>query len=79
MKRTTLALDERVLAKIKQRARREKRTLQDVANELLRRGKEHERLKVDAPEPLPVFGLGEARVDIADREALLDLMDGDDR
>jgi hypothetical protein len=77
MKRTTLALDERLLARLRARARREGKQVQECANELLRLGLQ----AVEATGPpatgleLPVFSLGEPRVDVADREALHDLLD----
>ncbi|MBN2496703.1 MAG: hypothetical protein JXR96_19085 [Deltaproteobacteria bacterium] len=78
MKRTTLALDERVLQKIKSRAREEGKTFQEVANELLRLGLESQSRTAEDPTPFPVYALGQARVDVADRQALLDALDGDE-
>ncbi len=75
MKRTTIALDERLLSRIRTKARREGRHFQDCANDLLRIGLE----RVDHPQRpiklLPTFSLGSSSVDIADREALLDVLD----
>jgi hypothetical protein len=77
MKRTTIALDERLLNRIRAKARREGRHFQDCANDLLRIGLE----RVDRPQRpiklLPTFSLGSSSVDIADREALLDILDED--
>lgn len=76
MRRTTLALDERVYERIKAKARREHRHFQDCANELLWLG-----LRTAAgqarqePKPLPVFHAGPLLVDVADREALYDLLE----
>ncbi len=77
MKRTTVALDERLFEKIKDKARREGRPFQDCANELLRLGLEASSRSVEPPRPLPSYSLGEARVDIADREALYEVLDVD--
>ena len=41
--RTTLAIDDEILKKMKEKAAREERTLQDVANELLRHALFHQR------------------------------------
>lgn len=75
MQRTTLALDERLLAQIKAKARREGRKLQDCTNEILRLGLEAEALPRRRSKSLPTFDLGKTTVDISDREALYDLMD----
>jgi plasmid stability protein len=76
MKRTTLKIDESVLRRLKQRAAREGRSLQDLANQPLRRGlATHER----APYTLELTGWDAAEqpgVDLLDRDALFDLLDG---
>ena len=69
-------LDPRVLRELKRRAAVEGRTLQDVANELLKHG-----LHAGHPAPFTLQLEGwtaEARpgVDLTDRDALFDLMDG---
>ena len=77
MKRTTLALDEDLLRELKARAAHEGRTLQAVANELLRRAvsQQHEdhrfRLKMQCWKARTQPG-----VDLLDRDKLFDLMDG---
>ncbi len=76
MKRTTLKLDESVLRRLKQQAAAEGRTLQDLANQLLRRG-----LATQDRHPYTLeLGGWEATlqpgVDILDRDALFDLMHG---
>lgn len=76
MKRTTLKLDDGVLRRLKQRAAAEGRTLQDLANQLLRRGlSEQDRkpytLRLTGWEATPQPG-----VDVLDRDTLFDLMDG---
>lgn len=75
MKRTTLALDERILEKIRRLARKRGRTVQECANWLLRQALEGAEEK-GRPDPWPACSLGKPAVDIADREALLDFMDG---
>jgi hypothetical protein len=76
MRRTTLALDERIYERIKAKARREHRHFQDCANDLLRLGlgAEATRARVK-PKPLPVLHGGRLLVDVADREALYDVME----
>jgi plasmid stability protein len=76
MPRTTLLIDEGVLRALKKRAADEGRTLQDLANEMLKRGL--------APAPRPRFRLRwrgfdaalQPGVDLEDRDTLFDLMDG---
>ncbi|MBK5299291.1 MAG: DUF2191 domain-containing protein [Vicinamibacteria bacterium] len=69
-------IEPRVLRELKLRAADEGRTLQDVANELLKRGLH----RVDpSPFTLQLEGWSaEVRpgVDLTDRDALFDLMDG---
>ena len=76
MKRTTLKIDEAVLRQLKQKADSEGISLQDLANRLLRRG-------LAAPQqPAYVVHLKgwaaatQPGVDILDREALFDVMNG---
>ena len=76
MKRTTIALDERLLQRIRKKARREGRAVQDCVNELLALGLAASAQRADVADPLPTFSLGAAAVDVADREALYDLMEG---
>ena len=77
MPRTTLAIDEDVLRRIKEKAAREGRTLQDVANELLRHA-----LHQQSPRPRRKLVLRgwkaseQPGVDLLDRDKLFDLMDG---
>lgn len=77
MKRTTLALDDDLLKKLRLRAAREGRSMQAVANDLLRHSIEIE----DRPRGYRLNLQGweaQARpgVDVCDRDALFDLMDG---
>lgn len=78
MQRTTIALDERIYARIKQMAEREGRYFQECANELLRLGLEAADRGTVPPLPLPVHSLGVPLVDIGDRDALLDVLDDED-
>ena len=74
-KRTTIALDERVIERIREKARAEGKSFQDCANELLWLGLQAAKALQRKPKPLPVFQLGAAKVDIADRVGLCDLLE----
>lgn len=77
MARTTLRLDDDLLRRMKEKAVREERTLQEVANQLLRqalafrrRSRDYElRIEGWSAEPQP-------GVDLLDRRSLFDVMDG---
>jgi len=76
MARTTLTIDDQLLRELKRKAAEEGRTLQSVTNELLRRslhtrpqGSYQLRLRGWKATELP-------GVDLLDRDALFDLMDG---
>lgn len=76
MRRTTMALDERIYERVLEMARRQGRTFQECANELLRAGLDAVQRRPRAKgDPLPVFDLGEPAVDLGDRDALYDLME----
>ena len=74
--RTTLIIDEALFRKLKTLAAEQGRTLSQVTQEVLQRG-------LDEPRPtlrrkavkLPTFAMGTPRVDVADRDRLLDLLD----
>lgn len=76
MPRTTLKLDDDLLRRLKEKAAREGRTLQSVANDLLRRGLA-ERGSSEYSLDLETWST-ETRpgVDLFDRDTLFDLMDG---
>ncbi|MDH3524349.1 MAG: hypothetical protein OES32_12265 [Acidobacteriota bacterium] len=75
MTRTTLAIEDHLLRSLKERAAREGRTLQEVANDLLRQGMAQRtgagsyRLELEGWEAEEQPG-----VDILDRDKLFDLM-----
>jgi len=76
MRRTTLTIDDQLLRELKKKASEEGRTLQAVTNDLLRRSL--------TPTPTKPFRLRlrgwkaseQPGVDLLDRDALFDLMDG---
>ncbi len=77
MTRTTIALDDDLLQRLKEAAARERRTLGEVVNDLLRqalaprRKRQGFKLMLEGWEAEPQPG-----VDILDRDKLFDLMDG---
>jgi hypothetical protein len=77
MSRTTLAIDEDLLQRIKEKAVREGRTFQGVANDLLRQALVQQRPKTKAKLTLRGWKAAERPgVDLLDRDKLFDLMDG---
>jgi plasmid stability protein len=77
MKRSTVRFDEQVLRRLKEKAAREDRTLQDLTNDLLRQALD----RVEEPRPFePQLKPWKARelpgVDICDRRSLFDIMEG---
>ena len=74
MPRTTLAIEDRLLRRLKEKAAREGRTLQEVANELLRRGLDMRPQRLDYR--LELEGWDAAAlpgVDVLDRDKLFDI------
>jgi hypothetical protein len=77
MKRTTLVLDERQFAELKKLAAEERRTLSSITDEVLRtglslrRGRRSQKLG-----RLPAWNMGKPKVDLADRKALYEVMEG---
>jgi plasmid stability protein len=75
--RTTLAIDDDLLKRIKEKAAREGRTLQDVVNELLRQALVQQKPKRALKLKLRGWKATERPgVDLLDRDKLFDLMDG---
>ncbi len=76
MKRTTLALDDELLRRLKERAAGEGRTLQSLANELLRQSMTRPRRQARFALRLQGWAAEEQPgTDLLDRDALHDLMD----
>ena len=77
MARTTLAIDDGLLKEMKERAAREGRTLQDVANDLLKQALVQTKPKKGLKLALRGWKAKERPgVDLLDRDNLFDLMDG---
>jgi hypothetical protein len=75
MPRTTLRLEEDLLRRLKEKAAREGRTLQSVANDLLRQGLAARIGGQYRLELLTWAGTLQPGVDLYDRDALFDLME----
>ena len=76
MRRTTLTIDDQLLRELKKKASEEGRTLQAVTNDLLRRSLV---ARPSKPYRLRLRGWKASEqpgVDLLDRDALFDLMDG---
>jgi hypothetical protein len=73
--KTTLNIDETIMARLKAEAARSGRTMSELVELALRQLLQTRRTAAVA-EPLPVFRSGGALVDVADREALYRAMEG---
>ena len=73
--KTTLNIDETVMAELKREAARQRRTMSELVETALRNLFKSQR-KPTQLSPLPTFHGGGALVDIADREALYQAMEG---
>jgi antitoxin component of RelBE/YafQ-DinJ toxin-antitoxin module len=73
--KTTLIIDDRVMTRLKQEAARTGRTMSELVEIALRRLLQTKRDPIDL-RPLPTFKSGGALVDISDREALYQAMEG---
>ena len=74
--KTTLIIDNKLMAKIKSAAAEQRTTLSKMVEALLRKGMSMDinstKKKI---EPLPKFKCGQAKIDISNRNALYDLLD----
>jgi plasmid stability protein len=73
--KTTLNIDEQVMVRLKQEAARQGRTMSELVDMALRQMLGGQRAKRNLP-PLPSFRSGGALVDIADRDALYQALEG---
>src|SRR5438477_2427865 len=75
--KTTLNIDDTVMGRLRREAARQGKTMSELVEAALRllfqTAKELKKKKLP---PLPTFDGGKPRVDIADREALYDFMEG---
>jgi hypothetical protein len=72
--KTTLNIDDTVMARLKQEAARQGRTMSELVETALRTLFRAQKAASD-PAPLPTFHSGGELVDIADREALYQAME----
>lgn len=73
--KTTLNIDDNVMATLKREAARQGRTMSDLVETALRALFQARKKRADLPE-LPTFRSGGALIDIADRDALYQAMEG---
>jgi hypothetical protein len=73
--KTTLNVDDTVMAQLKREAARQGRTMSELVETALRLFLRSPRKRGQLP-PLPVYRSGGALVDIADRDALYQAMEG---
>jgi hypothetical protein len=73
--KTTLNIDKTVMAKLKREAARQGRTMSELVETALRMLFRAQKKKQKIP-PLPTFRSGGALVDVADRDALYQAMEG---
>ncbi|UCF69233.1 MAG: ribbon-helix-helix protein, CopG family [Acidobacteriota bacterium] len=73
--KTTLKIDDSVFARLKREAARQRRTMSGLVEEALRLLFSTQKKQTELP-PLPSFESGGTLVDIADRDALYQAMEG---
>jgi len=74
--KTTLNIDDTVMAQLKREATRQGRTMSELVETALRSLFRSQKKKTSDLPPLPVLHSGGALVDVADREALYQAMEG---
>lgn len=74
--KTTLNIDDTVMSQLKREAARQRRTMSELVEAALRSFFRSTK-KTAKLAPLPTFHGGGGQVDIADRDALYDAMEGD--
>jgi hypothetical protein len=72
--KTTLIIDDTVMARVKREAAERKCTMSELVESAVRRFLDAPKAPGKLP-PLPAFRMGDARVDIADRDALHEFME----
>ena len=73
--KTTLILPDHIFRELKRQAARRRTTLSAIVAEVLRRGLDAPGPRRDLP-PLPAHPMGRPLVDVADRDALFQAMEG---
>ena len=74
--KTTLVIDDHIMKRLKIEAARQGKTISELVETALRQLLEAPRSKTTKLPPLPSYKLGGALVDIADRDALYQAMEG---
>ena len=75
MKRTTLVLEDACMDQIRDLARRERRQMSEIVNELLVQGLRQRTERHARAFELPTFKMGRPKANLGDRNALEALMD----
>jgi hypothetical protein len=73
--KTTLSIDDKLMARLKQEAARQGRTMSELLESALRSMLSQRKPRAELP-PLPTFAGGVPRVNLANREALENFMEG---
>lgn len=73
--KTTLSIDDSVMAQLKREAARQGRTMSELVETALRQLFRARRSEIELPD-LPTLSSGGTLVDVADREALYQAMEG---
>jgi hypothetical protein len=73
--KTTLNIDDTVMAQLKREAARQGRTMSELVETALRMFFKPRKTSAELP-PLPTFRSGGAIIDVADRDALYQAMEG---
>ena len=75
MERTTIILDKPVLKRVREKARKEGKTLKDTLTEIILAGLNRPPRKRETLPELPSFHLGRPLVDVANRTRLYEMWD----
>jgi hypothetical protein len=73
--KTTLIIPDQLFRELKRKAAQRRATLSEVVAEVLRRGLD-DRAAPAKLSPLPTHRMGRPKIDLADRNALYDAMEG---
>lgn len=77
--KTTLNIDDGVYSRLKAKAAQEGRTVSDLVDAAIRMLLERPSASRKKLPALPAFKMGAANVDVSDRDALFDAIDGPER
>lgn len=74
--KTTLVIDDKIMRRLREEAARQNKTISQLVETSLRIMLEPKKDVRTESQPLPVFDLGGAYLDISDRDALYQAMEG---